>query len=83
MRDYLVQLSKKKVSVSLVFDCCFSGHMYRGPEFDKTDFKRTKSREVIGAHAYTFLLIFFVSFTDLVANALYLTVEIQSFLFDN
>ena len=46
MRDYLVQLSKKRVSVTIVFDCCFSGHMYRGPDFDEVDFKCIKAREV-------------------------------------
>ena len=46
LKDYLLELSNKSVSVTLIFDCCFAGHMYRGPELDNGDFKCTKAREV-------------------------------------
>ena len=46
MGDCLLQLSSKKVWVTFIFDCCFSGHMYRGPDFKKSDFRCMKAREV-------------------------------------
>ena len=47
--DPLRKLMEKNVATTLIFDCCFSGHMYRGetlindPEFKITAVKQVRN----------------------------------------